>query len=109
MNFLVDNQLPPALTRLFSERGHLGQHVLDLRLDEAPDVDIWTYACQHDMVLVSKDDDFVHLANRPGDQGRLVWVRIGNCRKPVLLEAVARAWPQVVAALHAGHRIVEVR
>jgi predicted nuclease of predicted toxin-antitoxin system len=60
-------------------------------LDETPDLDIWSYARQRDWVLVSKDDDFVHLANRPGDQGRLVWVRTGNCRKPALLESFAKA------------------
>ena len=58
---------------------------------------------------MSKDEDFVHLANRPGDPGRLVWVRTGNCRKPALLEALAKALPAVVAALRAGHRIIEVR
>lgn len=109
MNFLVDNQLPPALVRFLTEQGHSGRHVLDFGFDEAADTTVWSYALQHDMVVVSKDDDFLHLANRLGDLGRLVWVRIGNCRKQVLLEAFAKALPEVVAALNAGNRIVELR
>ena len=109
MNFLVDNQLPPVLARFLTEHGQAGKHVLDFSLDETPDAAVWSYALQHDMVVVSKDDDFLHLASRPGDQGRLVWVRIGNCRKQALLEAFAKALPQVVAALNGGSRIVELR
>lgn len=109
MNFLVDNQLPTALAAFFNAHGHTARHVFELGLDETPDLDIWSYARQRDWVMVSKDDDFVHLANRPGDLGRLVWVRTGNCRKPALLESFAKALTAVVAALRAGHRIIEVR
>ena len=109
MNFLVDNQLPPALARFLTEHGHTGRHVLDFNLDEAPDAVVWSYALQHDMVVVSKDDDFLHLANRSGDLGRLVWVRIGNCRKPALLDTFAKTLPQILVALNAEHRIVELR
>lgn len=30
--------------------------------------------------MISKDEDLLFLANRPGDKGRLVWVRLGDCR-----------------------------
>lgn len=105
----MDNQLPPALARFLTEQGHSARHVLDFSFDEADDADLWSYALQHDMTVVSKDDDFLHLAQRPGDLGRLVWVRIGNCRKQTLLDAFAKALPKVVAALNAGNRIVELR
>jgi len=39
VNFLVDNQLP-----------------------EASDLEIWRYAASHQMIVVSKDEDFFHLA-----------------------------------------------
>jgi predicted nuclease of predicted toxin-antitoxin system len=29
-------------------------------------------------IVVSKDDDFLILASRPGDRGRLIWVRLGK-------------------------------
>lgn len=109
MKFLVDNQLPEALARFLNERGHQAMHVLDLRLDEATDLQIWSHAAQNDSVLVSKDEDFLHLANRLGETGKLAWVRTGNCRKRVLLEAFERALPLVIQAFEEGYRVVEVR
>jgi predicted nuclease of predicted toxin-antitoxin system len=60
------------------------------------------------MVVVSKDEDFFHLANRPNDQGKLLWIRIGNCRKAALLRAVDAALPQIVAAFDQGSGVIEL-
>ena len=109
MNFLVDNQLPDALCRFLTTRGHRSEHVIGLGLDEAPDIEIWNYASRGDWIVVSKDDDFLHLANQQGDTGRLLWVRIGNCRKQTLLQAFDRELPRIVEAFHDGARVVEIR
>lgn len=109
MKFLVDNRLPAALARFLSSRGHDAQHVLDLQMDEADDPDIWSHAVSQGRALVSKDEDFLHLANRPGASGSFVWVRLGNCRKQVLLAAFERALPAIITALEDGHCVVEVR
>lgn len=58
MRFLVDAQLPPALVRLLSEKGHIAQHVIDIGLLTASDAAIWSYAAAHNAVVVTKDDDF---------------------------------------------------
>src|SRR5205807_2322976 len=83
-------QLPQALARFLTERGHESVHVLDLHMDEAKDVQIWNHITKNQMGLVSKDEDFLHLASRPGETGKLLWVRIGNCRKQVLLRSFER-------------------
>jgi predicted nuclease of predicted toxin-antitoxin system len=59
--------------------------------------------------LVSKDEDFTYLATTPASAGKLVWVRLGNCRKIALLEAFRLQMPRIVAELEAGNRIVELR
>ncbi|PWU10212.1 MAG: hypothetical protein C5B50_25925 [Verrucomicrobia bacterium] len=109
MNFLVDNQLPDALCSFLTSRGHRSSHVLGLRMDEASDVEIWDYAAKGGWVVVSKDEDFLHLANRPADTGKLLWVRIGNCRKPTLLQAFDRELPRIVQAFDQGVHVVEIR
>jgi predicted nuclease of predicted toxin-antitoxin system len=109
MNFLIDNQLPQALAAFFRGRGHQCAHVLDLGLDEAGDVELWERASRLGQILVSKDEDFVFLAHRPGDVGQLVWVRLGNCRNPSLLAAFDRLHDQLLLALQSSQRIVEVR
>ena len=38
-------------------------------MDEASDLEIWNYAAAGNWIVVSKDEDFLHLANREGDSG----------------------------------------
>lgn len=109
MKFLVDNQLPAALARHLSAQGHECRHVLDLGLDESDDATIWHRVVAESFVLISKDEDFLHMANRPNAGVQFIWVRLGNCRKQALLSAFDTLLPQLVAALQTGTRVVEVR
>ena len=109
MRFLVDNQLPAALARFFTSRGVECQHVLDIGLSDATDAVIWEYAGRNNFVVISKDDDFLYLANTRLEKARFIWIRLGNCRTSVLLDAIAVVWPRIEAGLKAGDRIIEVR
>jgi predicted nuclease of predicted toxin-antitoxin system len=109
MKLLVDNQLPAQLAAHLCRKGHDCRHVLDLGLEEATDAEIWSRAAREGEVVVSKDEDFIFLANRPDDTGRLVWVRLGNCRNAALIAAFDRVHDDLVRALEAGQRIIEVR
>jgi predicted nuclease of predicted toxin-antitoxin system len=109
VNFLVDHQLPPALARFLESHGHTAQHVRELGLKQADDVLIWRHAAVHDMAVISKDQDFYFLATSPGATGKLVWVKMGNCRTPVLFETFKLRLPQIVEAFATGSRIVEIR
>ena len=109
MKLLVDNQLPPALAAHLRSLGHDCEHVLDLKLDKVADLELWNRSVTEQRVLVSKDEDFIFLANRPGDMGRLIWVRLGNCRNAALWEAFNRAHDGMIAAFQSGQRIVEIR
>jgi predicted nuclease of predicted toxin-antitoxin system len=109
MRLLIDNQLPAALAAHLRGRGHDCVHVADAGLDEASDLDIWNHCIAADRVLISKDEDFVFLSSRPGDAGRLIWVRLGNCRNPALLAAFDTVHDSLLAAFAAGTRVVEVR
>ncbi|MFN0105252.1 MAG: DUF5615 family PIN-like protein [Bryobacteraceae bacterium] len=109
MKFLVDNQLPAALARFLTSRGVDCWHVLDIYLAGASDVEIWEYASRNDCVVISKDEDFLYLANAPSAKPRLIWIRLGNCRTKALLAAIGLLWPKIEAGLKAGDRIIEVR
>jgi predicted nuclease of predicted toxin-antitoxin system len=109
VKFLVDNQLPAALARFLASHGHDTQHVLDVQMDDSDDQAIWNRAALEGRVVVSKDEDFIHFAARPGAATALVWVRLPNCRKHALLAAFERALPALLSALEAGNRVVEIR
>lgn len=109
MKFLVDNQLPTALARFLASRGVECRHVLDIGLGGATDAAIWDYASRNDCVVISKDEDFLYMANAPQPTARFVWIRMGNCRTKALLAAVERLWPKMEAGLTAGDRVIELR
>ncbi len=104
----MDQQLPPVLARFLREQGHEAFHSRQLGLSESSDSSIWAHAARNDFVVISKDEDFLYLAHRPGDQGRLIWVRLGNCRTKTLTDRFALHLTELVAALEHGERVVEI-
>ncbi len=108
MRFLVDAQLPPALARFVASAGHEANHVDDLGLASAADREIWQRAIDSDAVIVTKDEDFLTLRALRSDGPSVVWVRIGNTTRDVLLRAMSSALPNIIAALDHGEAIVEV-
>jgi predicted nuclease of predicted toxin-antitoxin system len=109
VKFLVDNQLPVILPRLLQTRGFDCRHVLDVGLAEASDAEVCRYAEEQGRIIISKDEDFLHLANRPDAATRVLWVRLGNCRTSTLIAAFEQFWPNVESCLKAGDRIIEIR
>ncbi|MGC2224174.1 MAG: DUF5615 family PIN-like protein [Methylocella sp.] len=90
MRFLVDAQLPPALSRYLAAGGHEAEHVADIELGGAKDQAIWEYAARVGAVIVSKDEDFPNTRKRE----LLLWF------EPLL--------PRIIEALERGERLIEI-
>jgi len=58
VKFIVDAQLPPALSRYIRSVGHDCEHVADVGLRDADDSPIWRHADAHGQVIVATDEDF---------------------------------------------------
>lgn len=61
MRFLVDANLPPALAEWVRAHGADADHVMELGLQRASDVELWGWAKAKGAVLISKDGDFLML------------------------------------------------
>jgi predicted nuclease of predicted toxin-antitoxin system len=109
MKLLVDNQLPLALAVHLRGWGLDCVHVLEVGLGTGDDPDIWVRAVAEDRIVVTKDEDFLLLASRPGDTGRMIWVRLGNCRNAALLAAFDRTREALLEAIASGQRVVELQ
>lgn len=53
-------------------RGLDCRHVLEVGLAEAQDRDVCKYATEQERVIITKDEDFLHLAVRSGARFRIV-------------------------------------
>lgn len=109
MRFLIDANLPPALALWLVDEGHEAHHVRDIGLEEKLDREIWQRAREIDACIVTKDEDFVllHALDRSGPA--VVWIRIGNTVRRVLLQRLPALWPSVIMAIERGEKIIEVR
>ncbi|WAC58458.1 DUF5615 family PIN-like protein [Brevundimonas sp. SL130] len=109
MKFLLDQNLPVRLIDVIAAFDHEVEHVRLMGLATAGDREIWALAASRGAVVVSKDKDFLLLAQRNASRQPLVRLDLGNCSNDELYAIVRRDWPRVVAQLTAGEAIVEVR
>jgi predicted nuclease of predicted toxin-antitoxin system len=109
MKFWVDAQLPPLLAEwLTKNHGVEALSLRDMGLRDAADDEIFRAAQQAQVVLISKDSDFVELVSRHGAPPQLLWVTCGNVTNRRLQEVFAKTFPDAVALLAAGQAIVEI-
>lgn len=78
-------------------------------MERAKDRDIWRHAKAVGCSIVTKDEDFVLSKAADPSGPSVVWVRIGNALRRVILHRLAMAWPAVVTKLDAGESVVELR
>lgn len=106
MRLLLDQNLPASLASVFLEFDCEALHVKMLGLAEADDRTVWREALRLAAVVVSKDSDFLVLA---AVEGRLVRLRVGNRSNQDLADILRAGWPEVLARLRGGERVVELR
>jgi predicted nuclease of predicted toxin-antitoxin system len=108
--FWVDAQLPPALAHWLAERFRVeARAVRDLGLREAEDPVIFERArTGEDVVLISKDSDFIELITRRGPPPRLLWVTCGNVTNQRLRAVFAAVFQSACDLLLEGRHVVEI-
>lgn len=78
MRLLLDQNLSRRVVGMLRDAFPGSVHVVDVDLDAATDREIWDYAREHDLVVMSKDSDFRQLAFLHGPPPKVVWLRVGN-------------------------------
>lgn len=81
-------------------------HVTDLG-DSLSDREIWEYAKENELIIVTKDADFSDRIIISTPPPRVVHLRFGNMRKKDFHLFLSNVWPQI-ESLIAGHKLVNV-
>ena len=81
VRLLFDENLSPRLVRDLADIFPDSAHVRDLRLQSAPDEDIWRRAAADEFIIVTKDDDFRQRSFLFGFPPKVIWLHVGNCRR----------------------------
>jgi predicted nuclease of predicted toxin-antitoxin system len=78
---LFDENLPPGPVADLADMYPDSVHVRDLALPSASDAAIWPRASTDGFVIVTKDDDFRQRSFLYGAPPKVIWVRLGHCRR----------------------------
>jgi predicted nuclease of predicted toxin-antitoxin system len=99
MKLLFDQNLSHRLVRGLQDLFPGSLHVRHLGLAEADDLEIWNYAKERDLVIVTQDSDYPDWNKLRGAPPRIVWLRCGNAS----VEEIERK------LRHAAERILSMR
>jgi len=76
---LFDENLSPRLPDRLADLFPKSLHVSAIGLDQAADREVWEYARDNDLIIVTKDADFSELSLVLGFPPKIIWIRRGNC------------------------------
>jgi predicted nuclease of predicted toxin-antitoxin system len=91
----LSRRLLPFLQKDYPDSGHVAL----LGLSESDDRTLWEYGKAHGYTLVSKDADFLELSLLLGPPPQLIWLRLGNCDKAVVIHALTAYRAEIERAL----------
>ena len=87
MKFIVDAQLPKALSDFLNYRGHDSLHTLELPNQNATgDKFITKLSIDEERIVITKDNDFVESFLLNSEPRKLIIVRTGNIPNKILLK-----------------------
>ena len=109
MEIWLDAQLSPGLAKWIAHEFKLVCHpVRDLGLRDAPDLDIFQKARQANVIVMTKDRDFVELLFRFGPPPKVIWLTCGNTSNGHLRSIFATQLPIALHFLQSGDELVEI-
>jgi predicted nuclease of predicted toxin-antitoxin system len=108
MRFLIDEQLPPALADRLKRAGHQAEHINTIGFEGATDQRIWAHAVSRGAVIITKDEDFAHLARSSRDGPCVIWIRLGNTTTQALWSTLELLIPEILDGLSRGERLIEI-
>lgn len=109
MMLWLDAQLPPKLCEwLLAEAGIQALHIRDVALLGAEDAEIFDAARDANVVVMTKDRDFIELLHRRGPPPRVLWVRLGNTSNANLQKVLTATLDTAMDLLAHGEALVEI-
>jgi predicted nuclease of predicted toxin-antitoxin system len=109
MTIWIDAHLSPSIAAwIVSTFGMPAFALRDLGLRDAEDPEIFEAARTQNVILMTKDSDFVDLVERLGAPPKIIWLTCGNTSNDRLQEILTATLTDVLALLQAGETLVEI-
>lgn len=89
MKLLFDQNISFRIVNKLSELFPEAKQVRQLGLENATDLEIWSYAKSHNCTIVTFDSDFCDISNLKGLPPKIIWLRFGNSTTDMLAEILS--------------------
>ena len=105
----IDAHLNPAIATWINEHYSIQAVALrDLGLRHAKDRQIFEAGRQNNVVVMTKDSDFVDLVTRYGPPPQVIWLTIGNTSNIRLKDILSKTLKEAIDLIAAGEPLVEI-
>ncbi|MFB6357291.1 MAG: DUF5615 family PIN-like protein [bacterium] len=109
MIFWLDAQISPYLADWISKEFDVEcVPIRDINLRDAMDNEIFEQAYKEDVIVITKDSDFVHLAEQKEHGPPIIWLTMGNTSNKALREYFSETFPTVLQWLREGEGLIEM-
>jgi len=108
VRFIVDAQLPavwraPSLSRDIRPKPYATWASAKRMMSQSG-----IYAAVHQMIIVTKDEDFAARVWQTSSGPPIIWLRMGNCSNQALLEHLLPLLDDIIERVGLGDRLIEV-
>ena len=103
MKYLIDVNLPYYFSLWHSPQF---VHVRDIN-DEWSDTEIWNFATEKNLSIVTKDSDFSNKILFAEPPPKVIHIRFGNLKMKPFFELMQKLWPEI-EKLNEGHKLINV-
>lgn len=105
----IDAQLSPAIAKWTNDSFPVQAVALhELGLRDASDRQIFEAAKQANVIVMTKDSDFIELVSRYGSPPKVIWLTCGNTSNARLKQILAFTLPKALDLLNDGESVVEI-
>jgi predicted nuclease of predicted toxin-antitoxin system len=101
--YLIDVNLPRYFSLWSSDEY---EHIVNIN-DELKDSEIWLYAKQQQLTIVTKDADFSELALLNEPPPRVIHIKFGNMKMREFHQVLSKVWTEV-CQLSEDYKLVRV-
>ena len=100
MRLLFDQNLSRRLKERLQDLYPDSLHVQDIGLESNPDINVWEYAASHNLIVVTKDSDFVELSARLGHPPKVIRLSVGNASTASVASLLRNSRDEIRAFWH---------
>ena len=110
MRIWIDAQLSPSIAAWINRtfKDIEAESVRSVGLRDAMDLEIFEKARQQEVIIMSKDYDFIKLIDQYGTPPKLIWITCGNTTNAKMREILSKTLIKAKELFEKGENIVEI-